>query len=75
MTTARTYAVEYRTSTCLLSGDVTACSRQQAIDTAKGAWGAGGDGIWSAQQKPELEQAELKARHADMDEMLEACRV
>ena len=70
MTTSKTYAVTHRTETSTLSGDVTACSRTDAIGTAKAAWGVTG-GDWSAQQKSEQEQAAQHARHVAMDEMLE----
>ena len=74
MSAAKTYTVTYRTEACTLVGDVTACSRAQAIEGARAAWGAAGlGGNWTAHQLPAQVSAELMARHADMDETAGAC--
>ncbi len=74
MTTSKTYMVTHRTETSTLRGHVTACSREDAISTAKAAWGVTG-GEWSADQLPEQVKAAEHARHVAMDEVLEACHV
>lgn len=71
----RTFAVTYRGATVTLSGDVTACCKEHAIDAAHMAWNVTEPGQWEAH--PVLQQSRdvMLAQHADMDETMEAIHV